>query len=218
MVMPTLVVVPAPVGKFVDASVKLTPTLLDALANRGYLGIVRYVPLPGVDPRADIDAEELEMILAHPARFCAGWVQHPRFPGWRPREHDPEADAQCAVRFARAAGFPSGVHGGNDAEGMSADTTAAEAHLYNCRFAHVVVEEGYRGRLYDGYSEPETPEELYEIPDVTSYWSDAANRRVAKRGCAMVQGPQFELLGVAFDPDEVRPDLLGETPMVVRAA
>ena len=214
----TLIVAPAPAGNFVDASAKMTPLLLDALANRGYLGIIRYVPLPGVDPRADVDAAELAMITAHPARFCSMFVQHPRFPGWKPREHDPEADARHAAQFARAAGYPSGVHGFVDAEGMSADTTAAEAHSYNSRFAHVLVEEGYRAGLYDGYSEPETPEQLYEIHDVDSYWSDMANRRVATRGTAVVQGPQFALLGVAFDPDDVRPDLLGSTPMVVRAA
>jgi len=217
--MPTIpIVVAAPTGKFVDTDCKLTETLLDALANRDILGIFRYVPLPGVDPKGDIDAAELELILAHPAKFCSGFVQHPRFPGWRPSAWNPETDAKHAVAFARAAGYPSGVHGFVDAEGMNPATTWQEAQRYNTAYSHVMVEEGYKGGLYDGYSEPETPEELYEIPDVSSYWSDLAKRKVAKRGTAVVQGPQFELLGVPFDPDDVAPDLLGDTPMVVRAA
>jgi hypothetical protein len=213
-----LIVVPAPKCMMVDTDVKLTPPLLNGLSGLGYEGIIRYVPLPGVDPRNDIDPEELERILAHPKGFFSCFVQHPRYDGWKPREHSPELDARCAVRFARAAGYPSGVHGFVDAEGMNADTTWQEAHSYNSRWAHIMVEEGFRAGLYDGYSQPETPDELYLIHDVSSYWSDLANRKVAVRGTAIVQRTQFELLGAPFDPDLVGPDLLGDTPFMVQTA
>jgi hypothetical protein len=214
-----LEVVRAPACLVVDTNAKIASRLLlDALANRNYQGVIRYVPLPGVNPAGDIDEGELALILSHPAKFLSWFVQHPRFPGWKPREHDAEADARWAARFAHEAGYPPGVHGFVDAEGMSADTTAAEAHFYNSLWCHVMVEEGFAAGLYDGYSQPETPEELYGIPQATSYWSDAAHRRVAVRGTAVVQGPEFTLLGTGFDPDVVAPDLKGETPFCVRAA
>lgn len=202
----------APACRIVDTSTKTTARLraaLKALATPP-AGIWRYVPLPGVSPAADIDAIELEDILDE--GFGSFFVQHPRLPGWRPGAHDAEADARWAVRFAKAAGYAPLTHGYVDAEGMGLETTHAEAHAYNSQWAHVLVEEGYAAGLYDGYSQPETPEELYEIHDVTSYASDLANRRVAVRGTAMVQGPQFTVLGVPFDSDIIAPDELGETP------
>ena len=205
-----MIVAPAPACRVVDTSYRTTAAVRAALTQLGYWGIVRYVPLPGVNWSADIDAEELAGIVAD--GFGSWWVQHPRFPGWHPRDCDPENDARCAVIFAKRAGYLPGCHGFVDAEGMSADTTAADAFAYNSRWAHVVVSEGYRAGLYDGYSQPETPEELYTIHDVDCYWSDAAHRRVAVRGCAVVQGQQFSLHGVPFDPDIVAPDLLGGTP------
>jgi Domain of unknown function (DUF1906) len=208
----TRVVVAAPACRIVDADVKLTAALLDAIQADGSEGVARYVPLPGNNPAGDIDAPELDLVLDHAARFGSFFVQHPRYPGWRPRECDPEADAMWAVKFAVAAGYQPGTTGFVDAEGMSLDTTAPEAFVYNARWTHVLVEEGFRAGVYDGYSTPLTPAGLYEIPDATCYWSDAANRKVAVRGTAIVQGPGFKLLGVPLDPDRIAPDLLGGTP------
>lgn len=205
-----MIVGPAPACRVVDTSAKVSKQVRAALTSLGYWGIIRYVPLPGVNPAADIDPDELAGILEE--GFGSWFVQHPRYPGWKPREHDAEVDAKWACKFARAAGYPDGVHGFVDCEGMSSDTTHEEAFAYNSRFVHVLVEEGYGGGLYDGYSQPLTPEELYEIPDATCYWSDAANRRVATRGCAVVQGQEFTLLGQKFDPNIVAPDKLGGTP------
>ena len=213
-----LVVVPAHACLAVDTDVKVTPALLDALAEAGYEGIGRYVPLPGVNPGADIDPVELERILSHPKRFGSWFVQHPRFPGWKPRECNPEEDALWAVKFAEAAGYLPGTHGFVDAEGMSDDTTEPESFTYNAQFCHVLVEEGFRAGVYDGYSNHLTPIELYDIEDATAYWSDAANRKVATRGTCVVQGPTFKLIGVPFDPDRVSPDLLGATPFWTQAA
>jgi hypothetical protein len=213
-----IVAVRAPACAMVDTDIKLTDQLLDALANRGYQGILRYTPLPGNNPKNDIDQAELEKILAHPQRFLAGFVQHPRLPGWRPSACNPEVDAQCAVRFAKAAGFPPGVHGWFDAEGMASDVEDTEAIAYYNPYCHVLVEEGFRAGGYCGYDDAMNAVDLYELHDCTSYWSDLANRKVSTRGTAIVQGAQFSLLGAQFDPDTVRLDLLGETPYFAQAA
>lgn len=199
-----------PEGLIVDTSVKCSKSLIAAVKAIGYLGIARYVPLPGVSAVEDIDAAELADILS--AGLGSFWVQHPRFPGWKPIDHSAEVDALCACKAAQAAGYAPGTTGYVDCEGLSSDTTSAQAFYYNSQWAHVLIEEGFRAGLYDGYSNPETPLQLYEIRDVTSYWSDLANRKVAVRGCAVVQRAQITIDAVPFDPDEVRNDNLGGRP------
>lgn len=209
-----IVAVAAPSCRAVDTSAKLTSALLDELARLGYQGVGRTVPVLGYPSDSEITAGELERILTHEAGFGSWWYQRPRYPGWRPREHNAEEDALFACRCAKLALYPAGTHGFVDCEGMHADTTHAEAFAYNSAWSRIARAEGYGpsgAGLYDGYSQPETPEELYEIHDVNCYWSDAANRRVAVRGTAIVQGPQFTILGVSFDPNVLRPDLLGGT-------
>lgn len=208
------VAAPAPACLAVDTSARLLGLrdVLDELARRGYAGIGRTVPVLGYPADSEVTSGELAFLLEHPAGFGSWWYQRPRYPGWKPRRCNPEADARFACACARAAGYAPGTHGFVDAEGMHADTTAAEAHDYNGRWSHVTREEGFTSEgagLYDGYSEPETPEELYEIADVNCYWSDAANRRIATRGTAIVQRAELVILGIRFDPDELRPDRLG---------
>jgi hypothetical protein len=201
-----------------DTDVKITSdTILDAIANQDGEGILRYTPLPGNNPKADIDPVELALILSHPARFLAGFVQHPRNPGWRPGACDPEADALYSVKFAKAAGYAPGTHGWFDAEGMGSATTGAEAIAYYSPYCHVLVEEGFRAGGYGGYDDAMTAVDLYDLADCTSYWSDAGHRRVATRGTAIMQGATIKILGVGFDPDSVAPDLLGDTPWFTQA-
>ncbi len=199
-----------PQGLIVDTDVKCTPAIISAVKAAGYRGIIRYVPLPGVSAAEDIDAAELESILLQD--MGSFWVQHPRFPGWNPAEHDAETDALCACAAAKAAGYVAGTTGYVDCEGLAPGVTAAQAFYYNSKWAHVVVGEGFLAGLYDGYSNPETPLQLYEIRDVHTYWSDMANRKVAVRGTAVLQGAEITIAGVPFDLDTVRNDNLGGRP------
>lgn len=214
----TPVVVPAPVGLAVDTSVKIrTPGVLDALAARGYVGVIRYVPLPGVDGSGDIDPTELEMILSHSGRFWSCWVQHPRFPGWKPRECNAEADAVWAAAHAHSAGYGNGTTGYVDIEGMALDTTPDEAFAYATKWLEVVQGEGFTPGAYWGYQQP-IPPERRGLVGAKTHWSDAGNRTVTGRGVAVHQGQQFSMMGMPFDPDEVQADAMGETPLVIRAA
>jgi hypothetical protein len=176
-----------------------------------YLAVGRYVPFAGLHDPSQITRAELDEILAD--GLASWWIMRVRLPFWKPREHNPEADAIAAVNAAKGAGYAPGTVGYIDAEGMSVDTTSAEAHTYNSRAAHVIVSEGFQGGLYDGFSEPESPIELYETHEVTTYWSDAAHRVIPVRGVAVQQLPQLNILGFPFDPNLVRPDREGETPM-----
>jgi hypothetical protein len=211
-----MIVIPAPACTMVDSDCKMSDALLDALASKSYRGILRYTPLPGNNPMQDISAQELERILVK--GFLSGFVQHPRRPGWRPSACDPETDALHSAQFAKEAGYPAGVHGWFDAEGMASDVEDDEAIAYYNAYCHVLVEEGYRAGGYCGYDDAMNATDLYELHECTSYWSDEAKRKVATRGTAIVQGPTFTLLGVPFDSDVVKPDLLGETPFFVQAS
>lgn len=214
----TPIVVPAPPGIAVDTSSKIrTPAVLDALSVHGYQGIIRYVPLPGVDASLDIDPVELQMILAHPARLWSCWVQHPRYAGWRPRDCLPEADAYCAAKAAHAAGYANGVTGYVDLEGMAADTSVDEAFEFAMKWLGVIVSEGFTPGAYWGFDQPIPPDKR-GLVGAKTHWSDAGNRQVVGRGCAMTQGQQFSLMGIPFDPDEIKPDAMGETPIVYRAS
>jgi hypothetical protein len=214
----TPIVVPAPIGLAVDTSVKLRDTaVLDSLQAHGYQGIIRYVSLPGVDPSADIDPTELERILVHPARFWSAWVQHPRFPGWRPRDCHPESDAMAACDHAHQAGYGNGVTGYVDLEGMSLDTTPEEAIEYAMRWLLITRDQGFKAGCYWGYQQPIPPQDRGTLGAET-HWSDAGMRSVVGRGCAIHQGQQFSLYGIPFDPNTVRADSFGDTPTVMRAA
>lgn len=214
----TPVVVPAPVGLAVDTSAKLrNPSILDALAARGYTGVIRYVPLPGVDGSGDIDPTELEMILSHPTRFWSCFVQHPRFPGWKPKECNAEADAMWAAAHAHSAGYGDGVTGYVDLEGMALGTAADEAFAYATLWLSTIADQGFTPGAYWGYRQP-IPPERRGLVGAKTHWSDAGRREVVGRGCAMHQGQQFSMMGMPFDPDEVAADAMGETPLVMRAA
>jgi hypothetical protein len=101
---------------------------------------------------------------------------------------------------------------------MATGTPEAEAFRYYQAFGHVVASEGFSFGMYAGYDDALNAVDLYEIHDATSYWSDAAHRRVAVRGIAVQQEPQIAILGVPFDPDTVAPDNEGETPFWTIAA
>jgi Domain of unknown function (DUF1906) len=200
----------APVCRVVDTSSVTTSLLRAELRKLGYVGVIRTVPLPGNSSTLDISPGELDAILSE--GMGSWWYQHPRLPGWRPGACDPEADALYAVKFAKAAGYAPGTHGFADAEGMSALTTESEAILYYRAYCHVLVTEGFSAGIYAGYDDAMNAVDLYEIPDATSYWSDAAKRKVATRGTAVGQEPEVKIMGVPIDPSVIAPDLKGETP------
>jgi hypothetical protein len=197
-----------PTCKIVDASAKLTPDNIDSVAADGYKGIVRYVPLPGVVAASDIDAGELEAIVGGGLGLML--VQHVRYPGWNPALYKGAHDAAVAVQSAMAAGYPAGAHIFVDLEGIKG--TAHATITFANDWADAVVAAGYRAGCYVGYAVPLTPEQLYDLHDVNSYWSDAGKRAVATRGFAIKQRPQIFIDNVPFDPDDVEPDQLGETP------
>lgn len=205
----TIVAVPATPGPWVDCSQKLTLDTATLLRANGILGVFRYVPLPSNLLGQDLDAPEL-LMLTQGADLQVSIVQHCRLPGWDPGAHDGHNDGQVAVEYAQQAEFPGGAHIACDFEGCRSGTTEGTAKAYVEDFARAVIEAEYKGRLYCGYDDPLSPNELYWLRGITSYWSDAGHRVVSVRGVDTEQGTQITIGHVAFDPDEVHFDRKGE--------
>jgi Domain of unknown function (DUF1906) len=206
-----------PTGRVVDTSTKLSmPGVFDAITGAGYLGVIRYVPLPENEATADIDAVELQAILG--AGLGLLLVQHPRYPGWNPSTENGATDAATAIDFARAAGYAKGAHIFLDLEGIAAAATAEATIVFANAWAAAIVNSEYLAGCYVGYDVPLTAVQLYDLHDVNTYWSDDGQRAVATRGFAMKQGAGIKIASVSFDPDVVKPDQKGETPMWMTAA
>jgi hypothetical protein len=197
-----------PQCKIVDTSAKLSASNVSSLVAQGYKGVVRYVRLPGLREIQDIDANELETIVA--AGLGLMLVQHVRYPGWNPASCKGADDAAAAVDRAVAAGYPAGAHIFVDLEGING--TAHATITFANEWADAVVAAGYLAGCYVGYGVPMTPGQLYDLHDINSYWSDAGPRAVATRSFAIKQKPQIHIDGVPYDPDDVAPDQMGETP------
>lgn len=216
-----MIAAPARVGRWLDTDVPLSDVVLEAVRAAGYVGVFRYLPLPGNSARYDISAGELARTIA--ADLQCGLVQHCRRGlidalgqdrGIDASEHDGEQDGRVAALAAAAAGYSASCHLFLDLENLGRSTTAAVI-AYADAWAYAVRLAGnYAAGLYVGFAVPLTPEQLYNLPGFDTYWSDAGHRHVATRGCAIVQGHEVTIAGVTFDEDYVAPDLLGGLPMV----
>jgi hypothetical protein len=188
--------------------------LISALVSIGKVGVIRYVPLPGDDSAGDITKTELENICSAGLELML--VQHPRYAGWKPSSHSGDADAAAALARAEEVGYPHGCHLFLDLEGIN-DSTFATIN-FAVDWQHTLIAGLLSAGLYVGFSVPLHPVDLYEIPGVNSYWSDPADRQVATRGTAILQGPSVTIAGVKFDVDGVRKDKLGSLPVACRLA
>jgi len=199
----------ATAGRIVDIGSAPNPGIWAQVKDAGFIGAVRYVPLPGNDPAKDIAAAELNAILD--AGLSLLLAQHVRKGPWDPAEHSGAEDGQVAAQFARAAGYLPGCHLYLDLEDIGG-TGAATKDFANA-WADAVIQTGYEAGCYVGFSVPLTPEELFDLPKFNTYWSDPGPRQVAVRGFAMKQQASITIGGVEFDPDAMTPDNKGETPI-----
>ncbi len=103
-----IAVLAIPTCKIVDTSSKMTSSLAGQVQEQGFAGVVRYVPLPGVDPTNDIDASELTLLLN--AGLGVYLVQHSRYEGWDPAKVSGQTDATTAIQYAKRAGDDQKAH------------------------------------------------------------------------------------------------------------
>lgn len=211
---------PATPGKWCDASQKPTSAHAQALVDAGYVGIVRYVPLPNNNTAHDIDADELAMLTELGLEVML--VQHVRAApegttGWDPRAHSGAVDGATAAEWAQGIGYPD-AHIWQDLEGVLVGTPGSACIVYSNSWAGRILQSGFRAGLYVGFDVPLSPQELYEHLSHNSYWKDAGPREVAERGFAVQQlSPKKTVAGLRIDEDVVVADLLGEIPYACMA-
>jgi len=212
-----MIVRPATPGKGFDTSTRVTLDWLQDRRDEGYTWCADYLPLPGFSP-AQI-RESCISAADFAARLAMGYevslIQHPRYPGWDPTQHDPAADAKAALDYAtNILGAPLGMHFYNDAEGVKLGTTSQQMRTSLEMWATVIREASQKAAVYCGFQVPLTPLQWWLLHGVSSYWTDPAHHHVEERGCAIVQGRTRVLDGVENDEDLLTRDLKGETPMV----
>lgn len=200
-------------GLWADTSWMISPHVAATLVQAGYLGVMRYVPLPANDSVADISGTEVGCILDAGLQLLL--VQHVRRPPWLPSGHSGDLDGSCAATHAQMVAYPAGCHLYLDLEGAAGSPPDVASFCND--WATAVRRAGYRAGLYVGYSAILSPTELYALPEFNTYWSDAGPRQVAGRGFAIKQGASVTIAGVEFDRDNVTPDGRGELPISASA-
>jgi hypothetical protein len=195
-------------GKIVDTSGVMTPKLVSTVKSAGFGGVVRYVPHVGAAGQHDITAQEAGIILGGGLGLLL--VQHVRLTNWNPADCSGHDDGMAAASRAYGCGYLPGAHIFCDLEGMAGGAAAAQDYANS--WADAVVAAGFLAGCYVGYQVPLSPQQLYQLHRMTSYWSDAATRQVAGRGFSMKQHFPITLGGLQFDPNDVAVDHRGETP------
>lgn len=204
---------PALEGLGFDTVATCTDAQLDALWALGYRAAAVYLPLPG--GRLTHAPEYVARLLER------GWqvwpVQHVRYHvGNLVGQLSGAVDALSACTAAKAMGFPKGVHVYQDLEDVTGSTE--EAIKFATDFASTCVLSGYLAGLYHGFAVPLNASQLYNLRFVTSYWTDAGNRPVFRRGNAITQKATITVAGVQIDPDVISRDSLGELPVFAVSA
>lgn len=202
---------PGQLGFDVDAP--LTAEQCGAFLVEGYSFVVRYIPrVPGTSMR-NLTSAEIDTILT--SGMALSVVQHVSPDGWYPHASLGSQYGQYAAQYAAEIGLPPGMHIWLDLEGVAAGAMSGDIIAYCHAWASGVAQKGYLHGLYVGWNTRLTPGMIYDLP-FDSYWKaynyDAG---VPRRGFQMIQEPQKTLGGIAFDPDKIQADQLGDLPFLL---
>ena len=196
-----------------DCSMPLTGALARSVKAAGHEGkpftfCWRYVFF---GPAVHGDLTELETSAILESGLTLMVVQHVRNPGWTASPQLGDSDGAWAVKNAIAAGYTpgEGLALALDLEGVANFGAPVSGHVE--RWAGRVRSGGFEPVLYVGFQCGLTADELYALPDVRRYWSDAGPRKVSERAFCCKQGVETVVVGVRVDLDHAFPDALGGT-------
>jgi hypothetical protein len=160
-----------------------------------------YVPLPGNTSKWDMTGPRMR------AACDMGWivllVQHCRSGSWVASAAEGAADGQHAAEYAAAQGYPSDCHLTVDDESVRNPGAAAIAHMT------AWARQWPTPMVYEGFAPGLTPQEEYDLPNVSAYWGAYGPWNVAVRGVRCRQGLPIVHAGVGVDPDHATPDAFG---------
>lgn len=210
-------------GLWADTSETLNLSQYQYLAQAGYRGCFRYVPLAGGG--GGIALAELQAALSvkcpDGSPFAIQFVQFARSNGIGASSGT--EDGQAAAEYVKALGVPNTVCVWQDLAAAAKATCIAYS---NASYASMIAT--YLAASSPGmYAEPGYPltaSERYSLIDLHRYWATAANdpnRMVANRGCQVIQGwgsPKGEIFpipGLVIDVDLVQSDYFNSFPVAV---
>lgn len=185
-----------------------TPFASGPMAGRYPEFLWGYVPLPGNAPsRWDMTGARLRVIAdmtngaGTPVKGLL--VQHCRSGAWVASAGQGAADGAHAAEYAAAQDYPDDCHLAPDDEDLKNPGPNAIAHFT------AWCAQWRTPCLYEGYAPGMTPEQEYELPDVSAYWGAYGPWGVATRGVRCRQLLQIVHAGVQVDPDHAMPDAMG---------
>jgi hypothetical protein len=196
-------VIPGPPGEYLD--VDGNPSAAECLAIKaaGYVGLIPYVPFAGLhDTSSCVTRATIDNALA--ADLVVFFVQHVRgLPPdfhWRVANCSGAADGQAAMGWLR--GIDASLCDATCAQDIEAVTGTGDETFAFCKdYGDNVNEPGF----YDGFDNPMTAEQKYDLPRVRVYWNAPGVRHVAKRGYLIQQGRTITIAGRQYDVDTVKP-------------
>lgn len=182
-------------------------------AANGYCFAVRYLPRSPGPFSGDLTTKEIE--AAHGAKIAISAVQHVAPDNWYPHGLLGTQYGRCAAQYASEIGLPPGMHLWLDLEGVAAGSVSGDVVAYCHGWAAAVSLKGYLHGLYVGWHSGLNDRQLYDLP-FDAYWRGYnADQSVPTRGYQMIQSVEETLEGIAFDPDLIQVDKLGDLPTLL---
>lgn len=195
-------------GMAFDVDQPLTGAQYAEFKSNGYEAVIRYIPRKASLVAGNLTAPEIAAILG--AGLSLGVVQHVASPGWEPSAELGEIYGQYAAEYCGQIGLPKGITVWLDLEEVAPNE---DVDGY-CRAWFKAVEvAGYLGGLYVGYNCGLSDQQLYDLP-TKSYWKAYnCDQSIPTRGWQITQHTQKTLNGIAYDPNTVAADNLGDLPI-----
>lgn len=200
----------ATVGMAFDVNEPMNAQQCNNFKAAGYVAALRYVPRKSSLVAGNITASEMGTILG--AGLSLMLVQHVSAPGWEPSAELGELYGAYCANYAQAIGYPSGASIFCDLEEVSASCSAQDVIDYCTAWFKAVEALNYRSGLYVGWNIKLSDQQIYDLP-VKSYWrAYNCDQSIPTRGYQIIQHTQKTLNGIAFDPNTIQKDELGDLP------
>lgn len=200
----------ASVGMAFDCNQMLSTGHALAFKNSGYDTCIRYIPRTPTLVYGNLTGVEIEAILAAGLDLCV--VQHCPEPNWMATADLGKEYGEYGAAYCEHIGLPKGVSVWLDLEEVAG---GSDANGYCRAWFTAVKAAGYEPGIYVGYNPQMSDEALHLLP-FEAYWrAYNSDSTIPVRGWQIRQEPQKTLNGIAFDPDVISADALGNLPFVI---
>lgn len=205
-----MTVKPAIPGVGFDVNQPLTGAQATAFKGAGYSFAIRYLPRTESLIAGNLSQGEIQAILGAGLALMA--VQHVAKPGWEPSAALGTSYGSYAATYAEAILLPKGVNIWLDLEEVALGTSVKKVTDYCTAWFTAVSAAGYIPGLYVGWGIVLSDQKLYDLP-FKHYWrAYNCDQSIPVRGYQIIQEPQKTLDGIAFDPNRLQADELGDVP------